>query len=288
MAVEILRTSATGFSTAANWINEDGSTAGNDVGDDATRVIGEFAGTLNTNLAPTLTNGMSYLDVLPACTGQVGTGSGSIVVQTRASLLSGPNQLPRVRYQASGGAMYLTGEGATAPDVVHYYHQNSGGQAFLTGTYTARYIFLEAGRLNIASTVGGESASYDWILSGGALDVTDSATGLYDVVVNGGNHILRRGVQGTLTVNDGTVTIDAGARAYTTVIHNGGTIILRNSGAWATYLGYGGILDESQTQRPVIIGGTLLSDAAGLTIIPSKNVTHSNRSPIGVGCKGLT
>jgi hypothetical protein len=288
MAIEILRTGATGFSTAANWINEDGSTAGNDIGDDATRIIGEFAGTLNSNLAPTFTNGASYLDVLPACTGNVGSGSGSIVFQTRASLLAASTQLPRVRYLASGGSLYLTGEGATAPDIIHYYHQNSGGTANLTGTYTARYIFLEAGRLNIAQTVGGESASYDWVFNGGAADIVDSSTGLYDLVVNGGTHTFRRGVQGALTVNDGTVTIDAGSRAFATVIHNGGTIILRNSGAWATYLGYGGLLDETQAQRPITIGGTLMQDASGLTIKPSKNVTHSNRAPIGSGCIGLT
>lgn len=285
---QILRTSATGFTAAANWIQKDGSSAGTDVSDtDNTRIINEFAGSLTATLDPGfgVNGGLDYLIVNPACVGQVGTSAGPIVAPTDDDLYSLSTTRAAIVYKASGGALYLSGNGGTTEDLIHIYHQNSGGQAFFVGTWTARHVFLESGRLQVVGTVGSESG-YEWCLSGGSIDILDSSTGLHTVIVTGGNHVIRRGFQGTLEVAGGTVTIDAGGRTFAAIKVTGGTCIMRNCGDVTLFTALGGIIDESQSQRPITYATQV--DAITATFIPSPNITRTTRKKYGTGAKGLT
>jgi len=286
---QILRTNATGFSTAANWVQIDGSTAGTDVTDtDNTRVINAFDGSITADLTPTFgaDGGLDYLRINSACTGSIGTSAGPIVAPTDDDLYSLVTTRAAVVYKASGGALYLSGNGGTTEDLIHIYIQNSGGRSFFVGTWTARHVFLEGGPLQVIGTVGSESATYDWYWSGGNADVLDSSTAIHDLTIVGGSHTLRRGVSGTLRIAGGTVTIDAGGRAFGTIEVLGGNVIVRNCGTVTTFNALGGTVDESQSQR--LITYTTQNDGAGCTVIPSPNITRGTRNKWGTGAKGLT
>ena len=89
-----------------------------------------------------------------------------------------------------------------------------------------------------------------------------------------------------LNVCNGSLVIDAYGETISDLRIYGGYVTVVNCGTIAVCSGYNGTLDFSKLQRPVTL--TLLEDAPGLTVIPSKLLTITTRNPIGTGANGLT
>lgn len=302
MAQEKLNPGATSLAVA-NWLTLAGA-AGSGVVDSATLNIATGNQPITGSLTWGLTNGIKNLDISPGFSGSIGGSSGStLAVNTRASLLDQVNQFPRVRYEASGGNMYYTAENAAAvADICHYLQVNGSGSMFVNGTCTVARLEMQSGRLSVAENVGSISG-YRWVFTGGSSNIVYSATQLHSLTVTGGQHTIGRGVAGAtitatgksegLVVAGGQVTLDAGSANFADVRLYGGTLTVLNAGdpdtptAGITYLScYGGTLDFSRLQRPMIV--TLLEDAQGCNILPSKLLTITARNPIGRGATGLT
>jgi hypothetical protein len=233
--------------------------------------------------------------------------SGSLAFQTRNSLFSQTTQLPRVRYEASGGSLYYTAENASANDECHYLQVNGGGFLYVTGTCSVRRLELQAGRVFVSQNVG-STANYRWVFTGGVgtIDVVNSGgtNDIHALTITGGQHLLKRGIQGTtvtaggrtegLTVAGGNVTVDAGSRNLSAVTVTGGQLVVLNAGNPDTgtptagitnLLALGGTIDFSRLQRPMTV--TLVEDAPSCVIIPSKLLTITTRNAIGRGADGL-
>ncbi len=277
MAVAYLNSGATSLASA-NWSDSTG------FADDATLVINDGTQSIQTGLTAGLTNGVSYLDILEGFSGTIGGSGGSLSVQTRASLYSETTAAARVRYWASGGSIWYTGETAST-DTCHFWQQRGGGSAHLTGAFTLRNIHLESGTLSVAENVAGES-TYTWLLAGGAATIDYSATGTYTVIVSGGSHVLKRGVQTGITMASGSLTVDAQGGAVAAVNGYGGNVTWLNSGTITVAYLHAGTYDFSRLQRPLTI--TTLWDSPAAKIIPSKLLTIGTRKPFGSGAVGLT
>lgn len=304
MAIEILNSGATSLASG-NWKTLAGA-AGSGFVDDAELLIQSGTQAITSDITWTaLTNGIKYLDVTPGFAGNIGGTSGSLAFQTRNSLFSQVTQLPRVRYEASGGALYYSAENASVNDEAHYLQVNGGGALYVTGTCTVRRLELTAGRLFVNQNVG-SVANYRWVFTGGTstIEVVNSGgtNDIHALTITGGQHLLKRGVQGTtitagsrtegLTVAGGSLTIDAGSRNIAAMTVTGGTVTVLNAGNPDTptagvtnLLALGGTIDFSRLSRPMIL--TLVEDAPSCTIIPSKYLTITTRNPIGPGADGL-
>jgi hypothetical protein len=305
MAIELLNTGSTSLASG-NWKTLAGA-AGSGIVDDAELLIQNGTQAITSDITWTsLTNGIKYLDISPGFAGNIAGGtSGSLAFQTRNSLFSQVTQLPRVRYEASGGTLYYTAENASANDEVHYLQVNGAGSLYVTGTCSVRRLELNAGRVIINQNVG-SVANYRWVFTGGTstIDIVNSGgtNDIHALTITGGQHLLKRGIQGTtitagsrtegLHVAGGAVTIDAGSRNISAMTVSGGTTTVLNAGNPDTptagitnLLALGGTIDFSRLARPMII--TLVEDAPSCTIIPSKYLTITTRNPIGPGADGL-
>ena len=305
MAIEILNTGST--SLASGNFKTLAGAAGSGFVDDAELLIQSGTQAITSDITWTsLTNGVKFLDISPGFAGNIAGGTaGSLAFQTRNSLFSQVTQLPRVRYEASGGTMYYTAENASANDEVHYLQVNGGGALYVTGTCNVRRMELNAGRLIINQNVG-SVANYRWVFTGGTstIDIVNSGgtNDIHALTITGGQHLLKRGIQGTtvtagsrtegLSVIGGAVTIDAGSRNVSALTVAGGSVTVLNAGNPDTptagitnLLALGGTIDFSRLQRPMTI--TLVEDASSCTIIPSKYLTITTRNPIGPGADGL-
>jgi hypothetical protein len=141
-------------------------------------------------------------------------------------------------------------------------------------------------------------ATFRWVLSGGTVTVdgVSGSTKIHAITVAGGQHLLKKGIQGStlastgfvegLNVCGGSVTIDAYAETFSDIRMFGGYVQIVNAGTCAVVSGYNGTLDFSKLQRPLTI--TLLEDGPGLTVIPSRLLTITTRNPINGGANGLT
>jgi hypothetical protein len=261
--------------------------------------------TITGGLSPSLTNGIQNFDVLSGFSGNIGGAAGSLAVETRSSLINYSTQIPRMRYYASGGSFYYTPQGAgAASDVCDYFQVDGSGSAYLTGTGTVKRLEVAGGRVYLAPSIG-SVATFRWVLSGGTatIDGVLGSTKIHSITVAGGQHLLKKGIQGStlvstgfvegLNVCGGAVTIDAYSETISDLRLYGGTVQVVNCGAIAVVSGYSGTLDFSKLQRPVTV--TLLEDAPNLTVIPSRLLTittysaaTNGRQPIGRGATGLT
>jgi hypothetical protein len=304
MANEILNTGATSLASG-NWKTLAGA-AGSGIVDDAELFIQNGSQAVTSDISWTaLTNGIKSLDITAGFSGTIGGSSGSMAFQTRNSLFSQTTQLPRVRYEASGGAVYYTAENASANDEVHYLQVNGGGNMYVTGTCSVRRLELQAGRVFVSQNVG-STANYRWVFTGGVgtIDVVNSGgtNDIHALTITGGQHLLKRGIQGTtvtagsrtegLTVAGGNVTVDAGSRNLAAVTVTGGQLVVLNCGnpdvptaGITNLLALGGTIDFSRLQRPMTV--TLVEDAPSCVIIPSKLLTITTRNAIGRGADGL-
>lgn len=277
---------------AANWSDSTG------FADSAELYIQSGTQTVTGGLSPSLTNGIQNLDILSGWSGNIGGANGSLAVETRSSLLSQTTQIPRVRYYASGGTFYYTPQGAgAAGDVCDYYQIAGSGSAYITGTGTVKRLESNGGRLYVGTSIG-SVANFRWVFSGGTvtIDGVSGSTKIHALTIAGGQHLLKKGIQGTsitatgftegLNVAGGSVTIDAYGETFSDIRIYGGYVQVVNCGTCAVVSGYSGTLDFSKLQRPLTV--TLLEDAPGLTVIPSKLLTITTRNPINSGANGLT
>jgi hypothetical protein len=304
MANEVLNTGATSLASG-NWKTLAGA-AGSGFVDDAELIIQNGTQAITSDITWTaLTNGIKNLDISSGFSGNVAGTSGSLAFQTRNSLFSQTTQLPRVRYEASGGSLYYTAENASANDECHYLQVNGGGFLYVTGTCSVRRLELQAGRVFVSQNVG-STANYRWVFTGGVgtIDVVNSGgtNDIHALTITGGQHLLKRGIQGTtvtagsrtegLTVAGGNVTVDAGSRNLSAVTVTGGQLVVLNAGnpdvptaGVTNLLALGGTIDFSRLQRPLTV--TLVEDAPSCVIIPSKLLTITTRNAIGRGADGL-
>jgi hypothetical protein len=298
MSAAFLNAGATAFA-AANWSDTTGFV------DDAELYIQSGTQTVTGDLTPSLANGIQNLDILSGWSGNIGGANGSLAVETRSSLINQVTQIPRVRYYASGGTFYYTPQGAgAAANVCDYYQIAGSGNGYLTGTGTVKRLESNGGRLYVGTAVT-SVATFRWMFSGGTvtIDGVVGTTKVHALTISGGQHLLKRGVQGStmastgfvegLNVAGGAVTIDAYAETISDLRMYGGYVTIVNCGTIAAIGGYAGTLDFSKLQRPLTV--TLLEDAPGLTVIPSRLLTittysgaTNGRQPIGPGAVGLT
>ena len=298
MANSYLNAGATSLA-AANWSDTIGFAA------NATLFIQTGTQTITGGLAPSIATGINNLDILPGFSGNIGGAAGSLAVETDSASYAPATQIPRIRYNASGGTFYYTPQGAgAAGDVCDFFQINGSGSAFLTGTGTVKRVECQAGRLYVSPTIG-SVATYRWVLAGGTstIDGISGSTKIHAITVAGGQHLLKKGIQGStmasttfvegLNVCNGSLVIDCYGETISDLRIYGGYVTVVNCGTIAVCSGYNGTLDFSKLQRPVTL--TLLEDAPGLTVIPSKLLTitaysavTNGRQPIGTGANGLT
>jgi len=291
MANAYLNAGATSLA-AANWSDSIGFAA------NATLFVQTGTQTITGGLTPSIATGINNFDVLPGFSGNIGGAAGSLAVETDSASLNQVTQIPRIRYNAAGGTLYYTPQGAgAAADVCDFFQVNGSGSAFLTGTGTVKRVEVQSGRLYVSPTIG-SVATYRWELAGGTttIDGISGSTKIHAVTVAGGQHLLKKGIQGStmasttfvegLNVCNGSIVIDAYGETISDLRIYGGYVTVVNCGTIAVCSGYNGTLDFSKLQRPVTV--TLLEDAPGLTVIPSKLLTITTRNPIGTGANGLT
>jgi len=291
MANAYLNAGATSLA-AANWSDTIGFAA------NATLFVQTGTQTITGGLTPSIATGINNLDILPGFSGNIGGAAGSLAVETDSASLNQVTQIPRIRYNAAGGTLYYTPQGAgAAADVCDFFQVNGSGSAFLTGTGTVKRVEVQSGRLYVSPTIG-SVATYRWELAGGTttIDGISGSTKIHAVTVAGGQHLLKKGIQGStmasttfvegLNVCNGSIVIDAYGETISDLRIYGGYVTVVNCGTIAVCSGYNGTLDFSKLQRPVTV--TLLEDAPGLTVIPSKLLTITTRNPIGTGANGLT
>jgi len=295
MANAFLSAGATSLA-AANWSDATGYDSGT-----PTLFVQTGTQTITGGLAPSSGSyaALYNFDVLPGFSGVIGGSAGSFSIETANAAFSQVTQLPRVRYFASGGAFYYSPQGADAgiTNECHYYQIAGSGSGYLNGTGIVRRVECESGRLYIAPTIGGVTG-YRWTLAGGTttIDGASGSTKLFSVTVTGGQHLFKKGIQGGsitstsvtegLNVYGGQVTIDAFGETVSDLVVAGGSVTIVNCGTIAHVGAFSGTLDFSKLQRPLTI--TLLDDAPGCTIIPSRLLTITTRNPIGTGADGLT
>lgn len=291
MSAAFLNAGATSLA-AANWSDAIG------FADSAELYIQSGTQTVTGGLTTSLTNGIQNLDILSGWSGNIGGANGSLAVETRSSLLNQATQIPRVRYYASGGTFYYTPQsGGAASDVCDYYQIAGSGSGYLTGTGTVKRLESNGGRLYVGTAIG-SVANFRWVFANGTVTVdgVSGSTKIHALTIAGGQHLLKKGIQGTsvtatgftegLNVCGGSVTIDAYAETFSDIRIYGGYVQIVNAGTCAVVSGYSGTLDFSKLQRPLTL--TLLEDAPGLTVIPSRLLTITTRNPIGPGANGLT
>jgi hypothetical protein len=292
MANAYLNAGATSLA-AANWSDTTGYTSGT-----PTLFVQSGTQTITGGLAPGSGTyvAVNNFDVLPGFSGNIGGAAGSFAIET--ANFDQTTQTGRMRYNASGGTFYYTPQGANATaDVCDYFQVNGSGSAFLTGTGTVKRVEVQSGRLYVSPTIG-SVATFRWELAGGTttIDGISGSTKIHAVTVAGGQHLLKKGIQGStmasttfvegLNVCNGSIVIDAYGETISDLRIYGGYVTVVNCGTIAVCSGYNGTLDFSKLQRPVTV--TLLEDAPGLTVIPSKLLTITTRNPIGTGANGLT
>ena len=291
MPAAFLNAGATSLA-AANWSDTTG------FADSAELYIQSGTQTVTGGLTTSLANGIQNLDILSGWSGNIGGANGSLAVETRSSLLNQATQIPRVRYYASGGTFYYTPQsGGAASDVCDYYQIAGSGSGYLTGTGTVKRLESNGGRLYVGTAIG-SVANFRWVFANGTVTVdgVSGSTKIHALTIAGGQHLLKKGIQGTsvtatgftegLNVCGGSVTIDAYAETFSDIRIYGGYVQIVNAGTCAVVSGYSGTLDFSKLQRPLTL--TLLEDAPGLTVIPSRLLTITTRNPIGPGANGLT
>lgn len=291
MPAAFLNAGATSLA-AANWSDAIG------FADSAELYIQSGTQTVTGGLTTSLTNGIQNLDILSGWSGNIGGANGSLAVETRSSLLNQATQIPRIRYYASGGTFYYTPQGGgAASDVCDYYQIAGSGSGYLTGTGTVKRLESNGGRLYVGTAIG-SVANFRWVFANGTVTVdgVSGSTKIHALTIAGGQHLLKKGIQGTsvtatgftegLNVCGGSVTIDAYAETFSDIRIYGGYVQIVNAGTCAVVSGYSGTLDFSKLQRPLTL--TLLEDAPGLTVIPSRLLTITTRNPIGPGANGLT
>jgi hypothetical protein len=303
MANSYLLPGATSLAASvSNWSDTTGINAAN-----ATCYIQSGTQTITGGLAVSIATGINNLDILPGFSGNIGGAAGSLGVETDQTALaySPSTQIPRIRYNASGGTFYYSPQGVGgAADVCDYFQCNGSGSAFLTGTGTVKRVEMQSGRLYVAPSIG-SVATYRWMLAGGTstIDGISGSTKLHAITVAGGQHLLKKGIQGStlnstgfvegLNVCGGSIVIDCYGETISDLRIYGGYVTIVNCGTIAVCSGYSGTLDFSKLQRPVTL--TLLEDAPGLNVIPSKLLTittysavTNGRQPIGTGANGLS
>lgn len=291
MPAAFLNAGATSLA-AANWTDATG------FADSAELYVQSGTQTVTGGLTTSLTNGIQNLDILSGWSGNIGGANGSLAVETRSSLLNQATQIPRVRYYASGGTFYYTPQGGgAASDLCDYYQIAGSGSGYLTGTGTVKRLESNGGRLYVGTAIG-SVANFRWVFANGTVTVdgVSGSTKIHALTIAGGQHLLKKGIQGTsitatgftegLNVCGGSVTIDAYAETFSDIRIYGGYVQIVNAGTCAVVSGYSGTLDFSKLQRPLTL--TLLEDAPGLTVIPSRLLTITTRNPIGPGANGLT
>jgi hypothetical protein len=301
MANAFLAAGATSLA-AANWSDGVGYDSGT-----PTLFIQSGTQTITGGLAPgSGTYSPLYnFDVLPGFSGTIGGAAGSFAIETDLTAWNPSTQISRIRYLASGGSMSYTpqGAGATA-DSAGFVQCQGAGSLNLTGTGTIRAVQCQSGRMYIAPTIG-SIATYRWVFSGGTstIDGVSGSTKIHAITYAGGQHLLKKGIQGStlastgfvegLNVCDGQLTIDAFGETISDLRIYGGYVTIVNCGTIAVISGYNGTLDFSKLQRPVTV--TLLEDGPNLTVIPSKLLTittysgaTNGRQPINAGANGLT
>jgi hypothetical protein len=291
MSAAFLNAGSTSFA-ASGWSDSTGFVNG------AELYVQSGTQTVTGGLTTNLSEGIQNLDILSGWSGNIGGANGSLAVETKSALLNQVTQIPRIRYYASGGTFYYTPQGGgAASDVCDYYQIAGSGSGYLTGTGTVKRLESNGGRLYVGTSVT-SVATFRWVLSGGTVTIDGVAgtTKVHALTVTGGQHLLKRGVQGStmastgfvegLNVAGGAVTIDAYEETISDIRMYGGYVTVVNCGAIAATGGYAGTLDFSKLQRPLTL--TLLEDAPGLTVIPSRLLTITTRNPINTGANGLT
>jgi hypothetical protein len=301
MADSYLIAGATSFAaSASNWTDTNGINAAN-----ATCFIQSGTQTITGGLAVSISTGINNLDILPGFSGTIGGSAGSLAVETDLASFNASTQVSRIRYNAAGGLMNYSPQGAGgAANSAGFVQIIGGGFMSITGTGTIRRIECQSGRLLVGAAID-SIATYRWVVSGGSatIDGISGSTKVHALTMSGGQLILKRGIQGSTMVSTGFVeglnvcggqlTIDAYGETISDLRIYGGYTTILNAGTIAVISGYAGTLDFSRLQRPLTV--TLLEDGPGLKVIPSKLLTittysgvTNGRQSIGTGANGLT
>lgn len=292
MADAFLNAGATSLA-AANWSDATG------IVNSATLYVQSGTQTVTGGLTPSMTEGVINFDILSGFSGTIGSSAGSLAMETRTASLSQADQLPRVRYWASGGGFSYTPQGSGGAANGCFFYQIAGsGFGNITGTGTVTRFEAESGRAYIAPTIDSVD-TYRWVITGGAVTIDGIAGSneIHSLTIAGGQVILKRGIVGGvvaensvsegLNIYGGQVTIDAyGETIAKSTIAGTANVRVLNCGTITYLAAFGGTLDFSALQRPLTI--TTLTAAPGATVIPSPLLTITNYYPIGSGAEGLT
>lgn len=192
-----------------------------------------------------LANGINYLHIMPGFSGDIGSPS---VGSLKCDVDNG--SLPHILYAASGGTFYYTAAGNSNVCTRFECSSNGGTARILGGTITELQVLAGTCSVNTSTIVVTAR------LTGGACTIEDHATAITTLVVDGGNHILRRAVT-TATLNGGVLyaDLDGDSLGATLFTMNGGTLVLL-SGNIPVAVFVGGEIDVSRLKRPATIAGT--------------------------------
>lgn len=268
MAIAYLNDGATSLA-AANWSDAAGFGAA------ATLVINSGTQSIQSGLDQSASS-IEYLDILEGFSGTIGGAAGALKCDADGTAESAATIKSRIRYWASGGALYFDAAGGTA--LAHYVQIKTGGRYYGVGGLQ-KNVHLEQGEAFFAAGVTATGGV--WHFDGGSGTIDYHATNVIpSLFVMGGAHSLKRNAT-TLYVGGGTVTIDCQALSITTVNQYGGRVNLINCGDFTTYNGFGGVLDASRLGRAVSLGTANLGAPSSFTLIRSTLLTAGTKNPIG-------
>ena len=272
MAVAYLNDGATSLA-AANWSDATG------FANNATLIINSGTQSIQTAIDQS-TISVDYLDILEGFSGTIGGAGGPLKCGCDDASPSDSTVIGRLRYWASGGALYYTADGNTTT-LADYVQIKTGGRFYGVSGKMAD-VHLEQGEAFWAAGAGSDTGGV-WSFMGGSGTIDYAASdAIPTLIVTGGAHSLRRNAT-TLTVGGGTITVDCQGLAIGTINHYGGRINLINSGGITTYYGYGGILDASRIGRPVTVATAVFGAPSAFTLIRHPLLTWggSNLYPLG-------
>jgi len=245
MAFEYLASGATSLA-AAFWLLADG-TAGSGPAANATLIIPDGVQAITTAVDQSAAGGMRSFEVNRLFTGTIGslgTPAKLYLTDSTAAEKTSANSESFIRYDAGGGAFYISCSTVSGTSSIDNFFQNSVGAVyFVTGLCV--FYHLTNGPLTVKAN--GTLTNFDaW---GGSSTIDSGGTNLTNMTIFGGNHIVNRAVTGTLTIYGGSVTLNyEGTTATGTVNLRGGTFDHR-AGDVTTMNHDAGLHDYSNMRR---------------------------------------
>ena len=257
MAEAYLNEGATSFA-AANWSDSTG------FADNAELVVNVPFGPVTAGLdQSSLTTGIDYLEFKPGAVGIVGGAGSSLQVDAD----SAGGDYIRNRGNVT---LYVTGGGTGQIN-----NMDLGGQqrTWLTGG-TVTDLTMDGGTLNVAEA----AVVTNGYLAGGASEWGYNSTKVTELTIDGGSHVIRRGVTALHVNGNATVVYDPDdqvTHTSTAIYINGGRVDWR-AGAFPTVVVRGGVADYTRARVAFTPGSTSFLVKGGRLLEGDGTVTLSN------------